>query len=108
MESEFRPIRAAKMAETSSNRRAHQRYQINRAAWIAWTDEHGLRRRIPALCYDLSKGGACVQVHEAIPVGSSITLGVPVASLETKATVRRCGPGRKGFDLGVEFEAPLP
>lgn len=102
------PIRLAEMANTSSDQRAHQRYQINRAAWIAWTSEHGLPRRVPAVCYDLSKGGACVQVHEAIPVGTALTLGVPVAALETKAVVRRCGPGRKGFALGVEFETPLP
>jgi hypothetical protein len=51
---------------------------------------------------DISPSGACVQLEEAIPVGTD--LEIVCSTCRLKGKVRYCRFVEIGYDVGVEFE----
>jgi hypothetical protein len=68
-----------------------------------WTDENGGTQRANALLEDISESGACLQFETAVPLGVSLTWGLP--RKEFLGEVRYCVYREIGYFVGVQFDA---
>ena len=88
-----------------ANRRRHSRTKINTPGWIEWTDECGLKRHVRGRCFDISSSGLRIVVHQPIPAGATVNVGIPKAALDLTGTVRHCRKNGLWYSVGLEFPA---
>jgi hypothetical protein len=88
--------------------RRHVRYRYGGVLRVSWKDPHGLIKKVPAQCVDLSAEGACLETDTPIPVRSSITLESPRHGNLGTASVRHCVREALKYTIGVEFTSVLP
>ena len=69
---------------------------------VGWKQEDESRHTEWATLEDISYGGACVKLDDAIPPETIVSLRFPKDSC--KARVKYCVADHGGFLIGVEFE----
>ena len=86
-----------------SERRSEPRYMCSELVKIVTPGGvHSPPAEAVANLEDISPSGACVQLEEAIRVGTDIEIVCSACSLKGK--VRYCRFVEMGYDVGVEFE----
>ena len=68
---------------------------------LDWTDANGRRHRDVANLEDISATGVCLQLENAVPLNTGVTLRLPEDDLV--GIVRYCVHREIGYYLGVEF-----
>ena len=68
---------------------------------IRWKDRTGRLHRATALLEDIAAHGACLQVEQALPLETEITIEHPKA--EMRGAVRYCAYRDIGYFLGLQF-----
>jgi len=69
---------------------------------IIWTDESGRKRKELAALEDISPSGACVQLEQAIPIGTPISILYPNGQYHGR--IRYCIFQHTGYFVGVQFD----
>jgi hypothetical protein len=69
---------------------------------VEWRDKTGRLRRVLANLEDISISGACLQVDQAVPLGTNLHIRYPKGELQGR--VCYCVYRDIGYFLGVEFE----
>lgn len=69
---------------------------------VRWKDKTGHSKRSVANLEDISLSGACVQVDNAIPLGSAVRITYPKG--EFTGVVRYCHFREIGYFVGIQFE----
>ncbi len=70
---------------------------------VRWEDQQKQPRRVLALLEDISPSGACLQLENAVPLGTEVHWDCPKQSFA--GLVRYCVYQEIGFFVGVEFPA---
>jgi ribulose bisphosphate carboxylase small subunit len=83
-------------------RRTDSRLLCAELVEVIWADQRGRQQRRIANLEDISTYGACFQVENPMPCGTSISLRYGDGQL--KGTVRYCLYQGLGYFLGVEFD----
>ena len=68
---------------------------------VCWTDRTGKRQKAMALLEDISPSGGCLQVENALPLGSQIVWAC--ARQRFEGWVRYCVYREIGYFVGIEF-----
>jgi len=68
---------------------------------VHWKDQGGRRKKTVGNLEDISLSGACLQVDEAIPLGTAVSIGHGKGELA--GSVRYCVYRDIGYFLGIEF-----
>jgi hypothetical protein len=69
---------------------------------VRWRDKGGQSKRLIANLEDISLSGACLQVDNAIPMGSLVRITYPKG--EFSGVVRYCHFREIGYFVGIQFE----
>jgi hypothetical protein len=69
---------------------------------VEWEEELGLPASEWAILDDISPSGACLEMEEAIPPGTLIS--IQFTGDNCKARTIYCNPERSNFLIGVQFE----
>ena len=69
---------------------------------LEWKDKPGRKRRAVANLEDISSSGACLQLDNAVPLHTNVT--IHYADGDLMGTVRYCVYREIGYFLGVQFE----
>jgi hypothetical protein len=69
---------------------------------VVWTDRTGQLRRIVANLEDISLTGACIQVEQPVPLGT--TVQIEHAEGQLGGQIRYCIYREIGYFLGIEFD----
>jgi hypothetical protein len=85
------------------NQRREERDPISMALSILCTDQEGRESVLHARLVDISVKGARLSVIQKIPNRSTVTFYCHKFGIGGRGTVRFCRPGRKGYDVGLEF-----
>lgn len=70
---------------------------------IRWKDRAGRMHRTTALLEDIAPHGACLQLEQALPLETEITIEHPQAQM--RGAVRYCAYRDIGYFLGLQFTA---
>jgi len=73
-------------------------------AWVTWTHPERGFSRLRGRCLDVSLNGVRVELTSELPIGVTVTIGVPVRRLQRTATVRHCTPAGPHFAVGLEYD----
>lgn len=85
-----------------SERRIEPRMMCADLVDVKWQDRLGTSRKTIANLEDISASGACLQVDEELPLGTSVEIAYPDGELVGE--VKYCVYREIGYFLGVEFE----
>jgi hypothetical protein len=87
--------------------RKHLRNATSFSARLLWTDSQGRRRFVQCEARNLSRGGACFDSPEALPVGAAISVEAPKVNAIGQAVVRHCAASPVAWIIGIEFDEDL-
>jgi hypothetical protein len=85
--------------------RSHPRVAADFSIAVRWMDDSGLYRQMAARGMNLSKSGARVLAHEAIPQGTPVIIDAPLYNVNGGGTIRYCTPKGGHFSVGIQFGA---
>jgi hypothetical protein len=88
--------------------RRHQRRLFHGVVSLTWTDERGSISSMRGTCRDICENGICLEIPNAIPVGTCVGLSVEPLGLKGSASVRHRARGIAAFTLGLELSQPAP
>jgi hypothetical protein len=83
-------------------RREHDRNMCAELLAVQWTDVEGHERSEVVSLEDISTSGACIEMDDAIPAGTEVSLRYPNG--EYKGKIRYCIYQDIGYFLGIEFD----
>ena len=87
--------------------RRNQRKPVSTRAEVTWQDRLGNDKFANARCFDISESGLRLEMPEALPVQSQISLRSIDLRLHGRASVKHCTKHGTKFILGVEFVGGL-
>jgi hypothetical protein len=85
------------------NQRREERDPISMPVPILCTDQEGRETVQHAQLVDISLSGARLSIPQKIPARSAVTFYCHKFGIGGRGTVRFCRPGKKGYDVGLEF-----
>lgn len=83
-------------------RRTKSRLLCAELIQVVWIDQSVLQRRRIANLDDISANGACIQLEQPIPCGTTVTLHCGEGELT--GTVRHCSYRDGSHFIGIEFD----
>jgi hypothetical protein len=86
-----------------TDHRREERDPVNISLSILCTDQEGRETVQHARLVDISLSGARLSVLQKMPNRSTVTFYCHKFGIGGRGTVRFCRPGRKGYDVGLEF-----
>jgi hypothetical protein len=89
--------------ERKAERRRQPRDPLSIALSILCTDQEGRETVMHAKLLDISVSGARLSILQRIPPHSAITFYYHKLAIGGRGTVRFCRPGKKGYEVGIEF-----
>jgi PilZ domain-containing protein len=87
--------------------RRNKRKSVSTRAEVTWQDRLGNDKFVNARCFDISESGLRLEMPEALPVQSQISLRSIDLRLHGRAAVKHCTKHGTKFILGVEFVGGL-
>ena len=91
------------------NLRRHQRIQYVGPARISWEDAQGLPKYAQGSCLDISASGLriAVEIFEAIPIRSCVSLRLERINVAGSATVRHVARRGAKYLVGLELRQAI-
>jgi len=83
-------------------RRENRRNMCADLLTLSWTDAQGRGQSEVATLDDISATGACLELEDAIPVGTSVRLHYPNG--EYRGKIKYCTFEEIGYVIGVAFD----
>ena len=74
---------------------------------LSWQDRFGNEKFAHARSFDISESGLRIEVPEAVPLQSYVTLQAQQLGIQGRASVRFCARVGGKYVLGLEFTAGL-
>jgi hypothetical protein len=87
--------------------RKDERLAMSGSVRLVWQDDSGFEKFVRGRCLDVSQSGLRMELPEAIPVRSYVTVKADQVGLAVNAAVRHCAPSRGKYIVGLEFSVPL-
>lgn len=83
--------------------RREERIECAQLVHVVFRDGAGRKRKLPAVLEDISPGGACVMLEEALAPETPVSLLYPSGRYHGR--VRYCEQQPAGYFTGVEFDS---
>jgi hypothetical protein len=92
---------------TRKTGRQHDRNHAVATVLVLWDDTTGHEKFAHARSFDISETGLSVELPEAVPVRSFVTLRSDRFGIQGRAQVRHCSRKGMKYLVGLEFSAGL-
>jgi hypothetical protein len=89
-----------------TNLRKYPRYQLVAPIQVSWKDARGVDRNHEGYCLEASVGGLKMELSDAVPTYTSVTLRIPEPQFNGFAVVRHCTVVGPRYLLGVALQSP--
>jgi len=93
--------------ETRHDLRRQDRFGCFQTVTVMWRDSRGEDKFTTAQALDVSPHGLRLQLPEAVPFQTCITLRAVKLGLHGRASVRHCSRSGTRFAVGVQFAGDL-
>jgi len=93
--------------ETRHDLRRQDRVSCSQTVTVMWRDNRGEDKFANAQALDVSSHGLRLQLPEAVPYQTSLTLRAAKLGLHGRASVRHCARKGTRFAVGVQFAGDL-
>jgi hypothetical protein len=87
-------------------RRQENRNHFSKPIELTWTDRNGERRRAAGTTVNVSLYGVLLEIPQAIPLLTEVSVSIQGTSLSSKARVRHC-QAASWFRVGLQFDRTL-
>lgn len=87
--------------------RRDERLALSGTVRLVWQDGSGREKFANGRCLDVSQSGLRMELPEAIPVRSYVTVRADKVGVAAHAAVRHCSAARGKYIVGLEFSVPL-
>ncbi len=87
--------------------RGERRYSFFKPVEISWTDGNGDQRHAKGMSIDVSLYGAMVEISEAVPLYTEVSVRIDGKEISSKPRVLHCREASSWFRVGLKFNRTL-